>query len=57
VGDSTMEALPTRLRPFVMVALHTGMRRGELRGLRWEHVDFSTGTIHVRQDKAGTGGG
>ena len=50
-----MEALPTRLRPFVMVAPHTGMRRGELRGLQWEHVDFSTGTIHVQQDKAGDG--
>src|SRR5262245_59939818 len=31
------------------------MRRGELRGLRWEDVDFSTATIHVRQDKAGDG--
>src|SRR5262245_31575809 len=38
-----------------MVALHTGMRRGELQAIRWEDVDFSTGTIHVRQDKAGDG--
>jgi integrase len=31
------------------------MRRGELRGLRWDDVDLSTATIHVRQDKAGDG--
>jgi integrase len=50
-----MEKLPARLRTFVTVALHTGMRRGELRALKWEHVDFSTGTIHIPQDKAGDG--
>jgi integrase len=49
-----MAALPERLRPLVR-ALHTGMRRGELRGLRWEDVDLATGTLHVRQDKAGDG--
>ncbi|MBI2525276.1 MAG: site-specific integrase [Candidatus Rokubacteria bacterium] len=50
-----LEALPERLRPFVTLALHTGMRRGELRALKWEDVDFSTGAIHVKQDKAGDG--
>jgi integrase len=50
-----MAHLPARLRPFVTVALHTGMRRGELRALKWEHVDFVTGTIHIPQDKAGDG--
>lgn len=50
-----LEALPKRLRPLVTVALHTGMRRGELRALRWEDVDFVTGTIRIRQDKAGEG--
>jgi integrase len=50
-----MDALPERLRPFVTVALHTGMRRGELLALRWQDVDFATGTIRVRQDKAGDG--
>ena len=48
-------ALPDRLRFLVIVALHTGMRRGELRALRWQDVDFATGAIRVRQDKAGDG--
>lgn len=34
-------ALPGRLRSFLIVALRTGMRRGELQGLRWEDVDFA----------------
>jgi integrase len=37
------------------VAIHTGMRKRELRGLRWADVDFATGTLHIPQDKAGGG--
>jgi integrase len=36
-------------RTMIFVALRTGMRRGELLGLRWEDVDLSVGRIHVRQ--------
>ena len=50
-----LAALPVRFRPLVTVALHTGMRRGELRSLRWEDVDFETGSIRIKQDKAGDG--
>jgi len=32
--------LPQRLRPLVSLAFHTGMRRGELLGLKWSHIDF-----------------
>lgn len=35
------------LRPLVMLAIHTGMRRGELLSLRWMNVDFGRGLIHV----------
>jgi integrase len=35
------------LRPLVMLAIHTGMRRGELLSLRWANVDFARGLIHV----------
>jgi len=38
-----MAALPGRLRALVTVAMHTGMRQGELRALRWADVDFETG--------------
>lgn len=30
-------------------ALYSGLRRGELRALRWEDVDFHRGLIHVRR--------
>ena len=32
----------------VFLALNSGMRNGELCGLRWEDVDFEDGCIHVR---------
>lgn len=32
-----------------LFALLTGMREGELLGLDWKHVDFTTGTIHIHQ--------
>jgi len=32
------------LRPIVVVALQTGMRQGEILGLKWENVDFEQGT-------------
>jgi integrase len=50
-----VKALPGWLRPLVVVAMHTGMRRGELLGLRWEDVDLSSGQLRIRRDKAGDG--
>ena len=35
--------------PIWIVALATGMRRGELLGLRWQDVDFERGVLSVRQ--------
>jgi integrase len=35
--------------PIWIVALATGMRRGELLGLRWHDVDFERGILSVRQ--------
>jgi integrase len=40
-----LAALPDEDRPFWATALYTGMRRGELRQLRWSHVDFGAGVI------------
>ena len=33
-----------------VVAAYTGLRQGELRGLRWENVDFARSTIHVLEN-------
>src|SRR5262249_44549841 len=37
-------------RTMIFVAMRTGMRKGELLGLRWEDVDLSAGRINVRQN-------
>jgi integrase len=42
-----------RLHALVVVALHSGMRRGELCGLVWTRVDFSRGVIQLEKTKAG----
>jgi integrase len=38
-----------RGRPLLLVAIFTGLRASELRGLRWADVDLDKGEIHVRQ--------
>lgn len=38
-----------RLAPAFVLAAHTGMRRGEVAGLRWADVDLAAKLIHVRQ--------
>jgi integrase len=39
------------LKPLVTVAVHTGMRRGELLGLKWVQVDFEHGLIAIVDTK------
>jgi integrase len=41
--------LPPLARAMVLVAAVTGLRRGELVGLKWEDIDFASGTIHIRR--------
>ena len=41
------------LRAIVTVALHTGMRSGEIRSLQWNDVDFDSGFIIIRDSKNG----
>lgn len=42
----------TRAYTFCLLALSTGMRRGEILGLMWEDVDLDAGTITVTHNKA-----
>ncbi len=37
-----------RIKPIVIMALDTGMRRGELIKLKWEDLDFEERLIHVK---------
>jgi integrase len=39
---------PYHWRMMITIALTTGLRRGELVGLEWKHVDLEKGIIHVR---------
>jgi excisionase family DNA binding protein len=41
------------LKPIVLTALHTGMRRGEILGLEWRQVDLVKRLIKVEKTKSG----
>lgn len=46
-----------RLRAFFVVEINTGMRRGEMIGLRWPAVDLARGEIDVREQRVKVKGG
>jgi integrase len=61
-GGVILEMLPEReganrdyLRPLVLVALNTGLRRGELLGLRWNAVDLASSMLTVTAATAKSG--
>ena len=41
------------LKPILLVALNTGMRRAEILGLTWSQIDFETRRIKVEKTKSG----
>ena len=57
IKDFLEKAHDSRLYPVILIAVLTGMRRGELLALRWSDVDFNTRTIRINraltQTKAG----
>lgn len=48
-----VETCGPAVRPVVITALSTGMRRGEILDLRWENVDFERRFIRVERSKNG----
>ena len=44
---------PKWLRTFLLFALHTGMRKGEILNFKWQDVDFSRKTLTVVKSKNG----
>jgi integrase len=42
-----------RIRPIIIIALNTGMRRGEILNLRWQNVDLYRKFISVEKTKSG----
>lgn len=54
-AESTWEGQRLReIGPLFVLALETGLRRGDLLELRWESVDMSSGWIRVTTRKKGT---
>ena len=43
-----------RFEALYVVAIHCGLREGELLGLKWADVDLETGTLQVRRTLSGT---
>lgn len=46
-----MDAAPTHLKPIILLAVHTGLRKTELLSLKWENVDFKREVIVVENTK------
>lgn len=51
--DRLMAASSPWLREFIVFALNTGMRQGEILGLAWQDVDFVRGILVVMKSKNG----
>jgi integrase len=47
--DSILAAADGRWRPFLLVAIRCGLRASELRGLRWQDIDFKKAALYVHQ--------
>lgn len=46
------EALPESIYPYYLCALHTGMRKGEIFGLKWNDITFAIRDIYIIKTKS-----
>tara|TARA_B100001971_G_C18153587_1_gene517244 strand:+ start:51 stop:1190 length:1140 start_codon:yes stop_codon:yes gene_type:complete len=51
--QTLIDCCAPHLKPIVTVALHTGMRKSEILGLRWEQIDLTHGFILLETSKNG----
>lgn len=49
--DSTPAPIALRNQAIIAVLLQSGIRRAELTAMRWEHVDFARGIVHIPHGK------
>lgn len=48
-----IECAAGHLKPILILAVSTGMRKGEILGLKWKHVDLANGFIRIVNSKNG----
>jgi len=47
-----IDAAPSHIRPIIIIAANTGMRKMEIFSLKWEHVNFKNGSIFIKDSKS-----
>jgi integrase len=52
--DRLMAGAPTQLRPILLTAYHTGMRKSEILKLTWDRVNLKAGVIRLHPEDAKT---
>jgi len=50
-ADRLVEVCAPHIKTFLVLALHTGMRKSEMLNLKWVDVNFQTGFITVKETK------
>ena len=55
IAELCESVMGTQLEVPVMLASYLGLRRGEILGLKWEHIDFATATLYVENTRTMAG--
>ena len=50
---STQYCINPFIKPIIIIATHTAMRRGEIMDMRWQNIDFAKRILHIPVTKNG----